>query len=140
MTVTDTVRVPFPAVPARAGLDDPASLDARVREVYARVDAGDIEGLLELFSDDVVYDRPGYPSIVGRDAFERFYRQARVIREGTHTPESVVVGADGVAVQGRFEGVLKNGRSVSLRYADFFGTAPDGRFRRRDTYFFSPMV
>ncbi|MBB6118425.1 nuclear transport factor 2 family protein [Nocardiopsis algeriensis] len=140
MTVTDTVRA-FPSAPSRPAPASAGELDARAREVYARVDGGDIGGLLELFSDDVVYERPGYQPIVGRTSFERFYREARVIREGVHTPDSVVVGEDGrVAVQGSFAGVLKDGTSVSLRYADFFTSGPDGRFRRRDTYFFSPMV
>ncbi len=135
MTVIDETRS-APAAPAA-----PADVRDRVRQVYARVDAGDVEGLLDLFSDDVVYDRPGYPSLVGRDAFERFYRTARVIREGVHVPDSVVVDGDGrVAVQGRFTGVLKDGRAVDLRYADFFRAGADGRFDRRDTYFFSPMV
>ncbi|MFV2198815.1 nuclear transport factor 2 family protein [Nocardiopsis sp. LOL_012] len=120
---------------------DTDDLRERVRQVYVRVDSGDIAGLLELFSEDVVYHRPGYPAIDGRDAFERFYRSARIIQEGVHTPDSVVLdGEGGVAVQGRFEGVLKDGRAVDLRYADFFQAAPDGRFRRRDTYFFAPMV
>ncbi|WP_159944704.1 MULTISPECIES: nuclear transport factor 2 family protein [unclassified Nocardiopsis] len=116
-------------------------LRERVRQVYARVDSGDIAGLLELFSEDVVYDRPGYPPIVGSPALERFYRGIRVIREGVHTPDAIVADGDGgVAVQGSFRGVLKDGRTVDLRYADFFRAAPDGRFRRRDTYFFAPMV
>lgn len=114
---------------------------ARVREVYARVDAGDVAGLLELFSEDVVYERPGYPPLSGKAAFEGFYRKARVIREGVHTPDSVVVDGEGrVAVQGRFEGVLKDGREVRLRYADFFRVGQDGLFERRDTYFFAAMV
>jgi ketosteroid isomerase-like protein len=79
--------------------------------------------------------------MVGSQALERFYRGARVIREGVHTPDSIVADGDGrVAVQGRFTGVLKDGSAVDLRYADFFRAGPDGRFHRRDTYFFAPMV
>ncbi len=43
-------------------------------------------------------------------------------------------------MQGQFSGVLRDGKEVSLRFADFFTFGPDGLFATRDTYFFAPMV
>ncbi|MFC0070453.1 hypothetical protein ACFFQW_42150 [Umezawaea endophytica] len=37
-------------------------------------------------------------------------------------------------------GVLHDGKEVSLRFSDFFEFTDDGRFSRRDTFFFAPLV
>lgn len=112
----------------------------QVRSYYECVDRGDVGGLLALFALDAVYHRPGYPPMTGRAELSRFYEGERVIASGGHTLDSVTADDDGVAVQGTFAGVLKDGREVSLRFADFFAVTADGLFARRDTFFFAPMV
>lgn len=107
---------------------------------YERVDSGDIPGLLDLFAADAVYHRPGYPPMVGQAELERFYRKDRVIADGRHAVRSLVTQGPSVAVHGTFAGTLKDGTAVDLRFADFFTVGDDGRFTRRDTFFFSPAV
>lgn len=119
---------------------DSTELYSRVKRYYELVDEGDVSGLLELFAPDAVYERPGYPPFKGRGQLEAFYSGDRVIVDGKHTLRHVVAGSDTVATHGDFAGVLKDGSEVSLRFADFFVVADDGRFSRRDTFFFSPMV
>lgn len=109
-------------------------------EYYHRVDAGDVPGLLALFAEDAVYRRPGYPPLVGRDALERFYREQRIIRAGSHSLSVTVAQGDSVAVHGVFEGALLDGREVSLRFADFFEFTATGVIGVRDTFFFAPLV
>lgn len=111
-----------------------------VRRYYELVDSGDIPGLVGLFSPDASYQRPGYPPLVGRQALERFYREQRVIKEGSHVLAMVVAAENDVAVHGEFSGVLHDGQQVAVRFADFFSVGPDGQFTRRDTFFFSPLV
>lgn len=111
-----------------------------VHRYYELVDKGDIGGLLALFASDAVYDRPGYETLEGRAELDEFYHADRVIADGRHTVRATVCDGTTVAVQGDFEGVLKSGKHVRLRFADFFEVAPDGLFSRRDTYFFAPMV
>lgn len=111
-----------------------------VRDYYTFVDSGQVQALVDLFADDAEYHRPGYEPLVGRDQLDRFYREQRIIREGRHTL-SAVVAADGqAAVHGEFNGVLHDGSRASVRFADFFQFDEDGRFRRRDTFFFVPQV
>lgn len=109
-------------------------------EMYYRlVDADDVEGLVALFTADCVYERPGYPPIVGTEALRRFYTSDRVIRSGKHVLETVLVQSVDAAVQGSFSGQLKNGAAAEVRFADFFhltGELID--FRR--TYFYAPSV
>ncbi|HET9894001.1 MAG TPA: nuclear transport factor 2 family protein [Streptosporangiaceae bacterium] len=111
-----------------------------VRRYYSCVDADDVTGLISLFAPDARYRRPGYEPLNGRDELERFYRGERVILQGSHTLTTLVVAENDIAVQGEFSGVLRDGREVSLRFADFFSFGPDNLFSRRDTYFFAPMV
>lgn len=111
-----------------------------VRRYYTLVDAHDVDGLLDLFAPDAVYHRPGYEPLVGREELERFYSTDRVIASGEHTVRTLVTDGDQVAAHGEFAGTLKDGSPVSLRFADFFTVGADGRFARRDTFFFSAMV
>jgi steroid Delta-isomerase len=113
---------------------------ARVRLYYRLVDDGDVSGLVRLFTPDAIYERPGYEPLRGHAELTEFYRSTRVIASGQHTLHGIVCDGAGVAVQGQFEGTLKTGPSVQLRFADFFELSPDGLFSRRDTYFFQPMV
>ncbi|WP_243709764.1 nuclear transport factor 2 family protein [Micromonospora sp. 15K316] len=112
----------------------------QVLRCYSLVDSGDVPALVDLFTDDVTYHRPGYQPIVGRDAFERFYRAVRMIREGEHIVDTLLADDAKVAVHGRFHGVLHDGKDVDLRFADFFVVEDDGRISRRDTFFFAPLV
>ncbi|MDO5627380.1 MAG: nuclear transport factor 2 family protein [Mobilicoccus sp.] len=113
---------------------------SRVERYYRLVDADDVDGLVDLFAPDAVYRRPGYEPLVGHDALRAFYEGDRVIESGAHTVDHTVVGEESVAVHGRFEGVLRDGSSASLRFADFFTFAPNGAFATRDTFFFAPLV
>jgi ketosteroid isomerase-like protein len=113
---------------------------SRVRDFYRLVDLGDVPGLSALFTDDCAYHRPGYPPILGRHAMSHFYTHERVIREGTHELDVVVVDGNEAAVRGSFQGVLRDGSPVSHRFAEFFTLAADGRFRGRETFFFTAHV
>lgn len=117
-----------------------AERERRLRQYYERVDAHDVIGLLDLFADDAVYHRPGYEPLVGRTELEQFYLAERVIEKGRHSVRTAVVDGAEAAVHGDFTGVLKDGREVSLRFADFFVFNDDDVIQRRDTFFFTPLV
>ncbi|UTF53553.1 nuclear transport factor 2 family protein [Natronosalvus rutilus] len=120
--------------------------EALVRRYYDRVDADDVEGLLELFSETITYERPGQDPIEGRADLRAFYERDRPLEDGEHSLEAVIVdgegGGDGdgndddgnrVAVRGRFSGV-QNGESVSFGFADFHDINEDGVIENRWTY------
>lgn len=111
-----------------------------VHSYYRAVDSDDVETLLDLFAADAVYCRPGYQPLRGRAEIEAFYRGTRVIASGAHTLTTEVVGEGAIAVNGTFNGVLKDGSTQQLRFADFFTFDDQGRFATRDTFFFAPMV
>lgn len=112
---------------------------ATVRRYYELVDSGDLEGMLSLFDDDIVYRRPGYAPLEGMAQLRTFYEAERVIEHGRHTVTSLDASDDRVCVEGTFRGTLRDGRDASLRFADFFSFAGP-RIIRRDTYFDAPLV
>jgi steroid Delta-isomerase len=112
----------------------------KIRLYYRLVDSNDVEGLVELFAPDAVYQRPGYSPLTGRDELQKFYHRQRIIERGEHTLSCIVVRQPHVAIHGNFVGTLKDGRNVALRFAEFFIFGDDGLFSRRDTFFFTPLV
>ncbi|MFG3347486.1 nuclear transport factor 2 family protein [Streptomyces sp. NPDC048018] len=124
-----------------AGRPDAGSHGVRqVIRFYERVDSGDALAMSELFAPGAVYTRPGYEPFIGPAGLLRFYTELRTIREGGHVLDRIVEQGDDIAVFGEFHGVLHSGAPVDLRFADYFGLGSDGRFVRRDTYFFAPLV
>lgn len=112
---------------------------ARVAEFFDHVDSGDHTAAVAMFAPDCRYERPGYSPIVGTDGLAYFFREDRPIASGKHGLTAVVADGDMAAVHGEFHGVLRDGRPIDLRFADFFVDGPAG-FVRRDTYFHSPPV
>lgn len=118
--------------------------DTHVRRYYDVVDANDVPAVLDIFTDDATYCRPGYEPMVGREALRAFYEGDRVIAQGKHTVISLLVDETGddpqAFVRGSFAGELKNGETASLQFADYFRFADDGRVSYRHTYFYAPLV
>ncbi|CQH50501.1 DUF1486 family protein [Halobacterium hubeiense] len=104
----------------------------RVHEYYDAVDADRIDDLLDLFADDVVYDRPGQPPIEGKAELEAFYREGRPLEDGSHTVHDVLVDGSRAAVRGTFSGV-QDGEDVEFGFADVH-VFEDGRIAERYTY------
>jgi steroid delta-isomerase len=113
---------------------------ATVRRYYELVDERDFAAVVALFTPDCTYHRPGYDPIVGAAGLRRFFERDRPIVGGQHEVTAVVADGERIAVQGEFRGELRGGERTDLRFADFFELAPDGRFARRDTFFYAPMV
>jgi len=121
--------------------------EATARRYYELVDAEAYDELVALFSEDVVYERPGQATIEGRDALRAFYEEGRPLSNGEHDLHTVVADSeersssgnrtqsddgDTVAVRGTFRGE-QDGEAVELGFADFH-EFEDGEIVRRDTY------
>ncbi|GAA1391615.1 nuclear transport factor 2 family protein [Kitasatospora putterlickiae] len=117
-----------------------SSIQDAVHRYYALVDANRFDELVELFTTDATYERPGYRPLVGRGELTAFYRGERVIADGRHVVDQLLTSGQDAVVRGSFAGTLKGGDAVSLRFADFFRTDGNGLFAHRVTYFFAPLV
>jgi ketosteroid isomerase-like protein len=113
--------------------------EALVRRYYQRVDAHDVEALLECFSADASYRRQGTDPIHGKGALRRFYESERVIESGVHQLDDVLVGAEWVAVRGTFCGRLRTGEDVQVGFTDWHHVV-GGVIDRRETLFPSRQI
>jgi len=115
-------------------------LVAITRGYYDSVDAGDVNAVLDWFSEDAVYHRPGYEPMQGRAALTQFYGGERVIESGAHRLDQLLVDGSSASVRGVFAGQLKDGSQVTVGFADFIDYDADGRARERRSYFDRPAV
>jgi ketosteroid isomerase-like protein len=102
--------------------------------MFRAIDSRDWDALATHFHPDIVYERPGFPVLEGRDAVVRFYRETRQIH-GEHRASGLAVDEPYGAHWGRFVGAKKDGTPVDVEYADCYVFA-DGLLKHRRSYFF----
>lgn len=100
---------------------------------YDLIDAGDIEGLLSLFADDIRYERPGQGAIDGIEELRTFYERDRPLEDGSHEVFEILVDGTRAAVRGEFSGRL-DGEPVSFGFADHHEFDADGLITNRYTF------
>lgn len=110
-----------------------------VRRYYETVDTAGPEATTALFAENGVYRRPGYDAMEGREVIGEFYRSQRVIVNGAHTLDAVIIQGNDAAVRGRFRGELRDGSAVEVGFADFM-TFDEDLIAERTTYFYRPAV
>ena len=108
------------------------SHEQTIREYYRRIDAGDIDWVLDLFDEESMYARADatYP---GKTEIAEFYRTERKI-SGTHTLTKMYCVGDTVIVNGVFEGVGADGSKKNVGFADFWRFNNRGRVAHRASY------
>lgn len=109
------------------------STESTVRAYYRHVDNEEYEELFALFSESIVYERPGQGVIRGMDEFRHFYLEERPLTESTHTVEDVVIEEGTAAVRGTFEG-RQEGSRVEFGFADFHVFDEDGQITYRQSF------
>jgi ketosteroid isomerase-like protein len=110
-----------------------------VTTLYRNIDDGAWHNLHLVFSDDIVYERPGYEPLIGWERVEKFYRHERVIASGRHSLEHIVIKGCSGACWGRFIGEHKNGTPINEGFADTF-TFENVRIKTRRSFFFTPVI
>ena len=108
-------------------------------QLFQSVDSRAWDALPRFFTEDVVYERPGYEPLRGLRQLSEFYRLIRVIESGEHHLEQIVVSGAHAACWGQFRGLHRNGDPISERFADWYEFST-GKIRWRHTYFFRPAV
>ncbi len=111
-----------------------------VQGYYDALDSDDVESVLEFFSGDVLYQRPGYERMNGIEALRRYYEETRLIAPGRHVLRTMIVEGHQVAAHGEWEGELREGGRRTVGFAAFFVFDGNGRAAEHTTYFFTPSV
>jgi len=107
-------------------------LSELVREYYRRLDSGDVDWVIDLFTDDAVYSRAGVV-YRGKPEIERFFREARKI-VGVHTPNWMTSDERVVIVEGRYEGRGVTGDEKIVDFCDIWRFDESGKAVRRNAY------
>jgi ketosteroid isomerase-like protein len=110
-----------------------------VRLLFKAIDESDWGMLRKLFHEDIVYERPGYPFLTGIDRVLEFYQHERIIADGKHHLERIIVDNQTMACWGRITGLLKDGKEVNEGFADVY-ECEGGKVKFRRSYFFRPAV
>ena len=110
-----------------------------IKGLFGCIDGCDWGGLCDFLHDEAIYERPGYEPFVGKMAILDFYITRRIISLGQHCIEKVLSDGVDIACWGRFSGVAKSGRSLSVRFADVYRIR-EGRIDLRRTFFDSPAI
>ncbi len=95
-------------------------LEKIVKNYYELVGCCNYTAMYDLFDHGIIYHREGTKDINGIDAFRKFYEEDRVILFGEHKAMVVETDSNTVNVTGVFEGILKNGDKVKVRFKDIF--------------------
>ncbi|WP_330633562.1 nuclear transport factor 2 family protein [Halocatena halophila] len=108
-------------------------IEKTIQSYYKFVDEGDYKNMFSLFTDDIVYTRPGRKPLEGKEEFQTFYLEHRPIGESHHTVDTLYIDGDTAIVQGYFDGTL-DGTPVSFGFADIHQFNDDYLITRRWTY------
>ena len=101
---------------------------------YRAIDSGVLDDVIGRFAEDACYERGGYPPILGAAGLREFYAEVRIIEEGEHLIDQVLVSGDNAAVTGTFSGRSRDGAVLQIGFADFFVFCR-GLIQGRKTYF-----
>ncbi|GAB76864.1 Ketosteroid isomerase-related protein [Austwickia chelonae] len=111
-----------------------------VQRYYEALDRDDLDAVLECFSGDVLYRRPGYPVMTGSEQLRAYYSDERRLARGRHSVRNLLVDGQQVAVQGTYEGELREGDRTVVDFAAFFVVDGNDRICEHATYFYVEHV
>jgi uncharacterized protein len=108
--------------------------------MFAIIDGGcDWERLSEVFAPDIMYLRPGYPTIHGIEELRIFYSTTRKVASGQHRIYRILSEGGISCCWGLFTGTTKDGEKVALYFTDWYRFA-NGKISYRRTFFYRPAV
>jgi len=108
-------------------------------DMFKAVDSGDWSALRRFYTDQCIYERPGFDVIAGVEALIHFYESVRPIRSGIHILDHLVEEKDRVMASGHFEGMLRSGSAIQLQFTDVY-VFDHKKIRFRKTFFFTPLA
>ncbi len=114
--------------------------ERQIQRLFDAIDLKDEDVFSELFAEDVYYERPRCPPIVGVEAMIRFYREDRPIASGQHVIEHIVANDTCGAAWGRMRGITKAGKDVDVIFSDVYEFDARGRISKRRGYFFEAAL
>ena len=107
-----------------------ANTVAIVKAYYSHIDAGKIDEVIKIFTQNILYQR-GNRLIEGIDELRIFYKKERTL-QGIHTLRKITLDKDKIKVEGIFEGTAKN-KKVKFEFSDTFIFGKNNKVKERRT-------
>jgi ketosteroid isomerase-like protein len=107
-----------------------------IQNLFDAIDRKDEDVFREIFAEDVYYERPKCPPMIGVEPMITFYREERPIAKGKHLIEHIVANDKAGAAWGRMQGTTKSGKDVDIIFSDVYEFDARGRICKRRGYFF----
>lgn len=95
---------------------------------------------LELMLDEnIVYERPGYEPMVGRQDVMTFYTQKRIISSGRHNIKNILINDNIIVCNGSFSGESNQSLKLDVEFCDIYFFNGVSLFYRK-TFFHVPCI
>lgn len=107
--------------------------------LFEAIDGRRWDALGAMLAADIVYERPGYPELRGRDAVLRFYRQERIIARGRHVITDIASQDSRVSCHGHFSGHSTSDVPLHVAFCDFY-ILRERTLAYRKTFFYVPAI
>jgi len=107
--------------------------------LFNTIDESKWEELELIMQPDIVYERPGYPPLLGLPAVMQFYRHERVVAHGKHLITDVAAHEGRVSCHGHFSGISRKNASLNVAFCDFY-VLKESRLSYRKTFFYIPAI
>ncbi|MCC8380741.1 nuclear transport factor 2 family protein [Xenorhabdus sp. PB30.3] len=120
-------------------MSDNAKRSKWVYDFFEFIDNREFNNILNLVTEDVVYERPGYSTIQGKASLFNFYSKERVVLKGKHTITNIVTEGSFSVFSGIFSGTLKNKENIELSFCDFC-QFDNHLLSKRKTFFYTPLI
>ncbi|MCV6603061.1 MAG: nuclear transport factor 2 family protein [Cohaesibacter sp.] len=116
-----------------ASLEIPTD-DPWISALFEAIDCNCWDALEQILAPDVVYERPGYAPLVGRDAVMNFYRHIRIIKSGIHKVQGFARQGKILSYYGNFKGISQSDEPLNVDFCDICKLDGDHLYYRK-TFF-----
>ncbi|MEU9030712.1 nuclear transport factor 2 family protein [Streptomyces sp. NPDC048383] len=115
------------------------SADHLVFRLFQVIDSRSWAELGEVFTEDALYERPGYAPLEGLERIRHFYEHERIIVAGAHEVTQVTGASAAAACWGLFQGTSSDGEPLNEAFADTY-LVREGKIEHRKTFFYRPAI
>ncbi len=108
-----------------------------VSQFFETIDAKNWGKLKTLLDTNVIYERPGYETMKGRNSVMEFYTEKRAIKVGSHIIQDVYIHDNKIICNGSFSGMSNDNTKLQVEFCDIYLCNYPSLIYRK-TYFFIP--
>jgi ketosteroid isomerase-like protein len=91
-----------------------------IQNVIDAFDSNDVDGILDLLTDDVEWHMLGDQVISGKDELKEYFSKNAGMKLLSSTKDHIIIEGDRAAVDGNVQCAGKNGETMDMYYCDVY--------------------